>query len=122
MGLALNITEEFITETCITCGITFAFPATRQRWLKQDHQNFYCPNGHAQHYPAKSDAEKLREQLVEKERQLGIEQRNRLALEQQNAQLMRRAKNGTCPCCKRTFSNMARHMQSKHPEFGKKKK
>jgi hypothetical protein len=28
-----------------------------------------------------------------------------------------RIKNGCCPCCKRHFGNLARHMASKHPKF-----
>lgn len=29
----------------------------------------------------------------------------------------KRAKAGTCPCCKRTFQQLARHMASQHPDF-----
>ena len=28
-----------------------------------------------------------------------------------------RIKNGVCPCCKRHFTNLERHMHTKHPEF-----
>ena len=28
------------------------------------------------------------------------------------------AKAGTCPCCNRTFTNLARHMASKHKDVG----
>lgn len=28
-----------------------------------------------------------------------------------------RAKNGTCPCCTRTFKQLAAHMKNKHPEY-----
>jgi DNA repair exonuclease SbcCD ATPase subunit len=30
-----------------------------------------------------------------------------------------RASNGVCPCCNRTFQNLARHMHTKHPDFAK---
>jgi hypothetical protein len=33
------------------------------------------------------------------------------------ARLRKRAKHGVCPCCKRTFQQLARHMKQKHPEF-----
>jgi hypothetical protein len=26
-------------------------------------------------------------------------------------------KHGVCPCCKRTFENLARHMKGQHPTF-----
>jgi hypothetical protein len=25
--------------------------------------------------------------------------------------------NGVCPCCNRTFQNLARHMAGKHPDY-----
>jgi hypothetical protein len=31
--------------------------------------------------------------------------------------LKKRASAGTCPCCSRTFANMAEHMKQKHPEL-----
>jgi hypothetical protein len=35
----------------------------------------------------------------------------------QATRLRNRAKAGVCPCCKRTVSQLARHMASKHPDF-----
>jgi chemotaxis response regulator CheB len=29
----------------------------------------------------------------------------------------KRVANGVCPCCNRTFKQLARHMKAKHPEF-----
>lgn len=29
---------------------------------------------------------------------------------------MKRVGNGVCPCCNRTFANLARHMKTKHPK------
>lgn len=34
-----------------------------------------------------------------------------------NGRLRKRASAGVCPCCNRTFSQLARHMQTKHPTF-----
>jgi hypothetical protein len=31
--------------------------------------------------------------------------------------LTKRTAAGTCPCCQRTFSNMAEHMKHQHPQF-----
>lgn len=36
---------------------------------------------------------------------------------QQAARIKKRAAAGTCPCCKRTFSNMAEHMKKEHAAF-----
>ena len=30
----------------------------------------------------------------------------------------KRAAAGMCPCCRRTFENVARHMESQHPGYG----
>lgn len=29
----------------------------------------------------------------------------------------KRVGNGVCPCCNRTFQQLARHMEAKHPEY-----
>lgn len=31
--------------------------------------------------------------------------------------LKNRAAHGVCPCCNRTFQQLARHMSAKHPDF-----
>lgn len=49
-----------------------------------------------------------REQLERDQRQAAENERDRLKL---------RSKNGCCPCCKRNFQNLQRHMRTKHPEF-----
>tara|TARA_Y100000310_G_scaffold338946_1_gene430083 strand:- start:1163 stop:1354 length:192 start_codon:yes stop_codon:yes gene_type:complete len=36
----------------------------------------------------------------------------------QVTKLKNRAKAGVCPCCNRTFQNLSRHMETKHPDFG----
>ncbi len=33
--------------------------------------------------------------------------------------LKNRIKHGVCPCCKRTFQNIAKHIATKHPGYGK---
>lgn len=37
--------------------------------------------------------------------------------EAQARRLKKRAAAGTCPCCKRSFSNMATHMRKQHPAY-----
>ena len=55
---------------CAACGVSFAFPSAIAKRREDDHQSFYCPNGHTNYYPQKSDAEILREKLRMKEREL----------------------------------------------------
>jgi hypothetical protein len=34
-----------------------------------------------------------------------------------SALLHRRVGNGVCPCCSRSFTNLKRHIRSKHPDY-----
>lgn len=112
---------EFIT--CPSCGICYGVP---EHWIgskRETKDQFYCPNGHTASF-RKSTADKLAEQLsAAKQRQARLEDEAREERERANKaeaatkRLKKRAAAGNCPCCKRTFSNMSRHMQTKHPEF-----
>lgn len=129
---AVSLRRELNIEiiTCGECGVEFGLTDFFVAARKQSHANFYCPNGHARHWPAKNEAEVLKEKLaaVEKERDAavkrkewaeqaeGIASKERDAAKAEAARLRKRAQNGACPCCKRTFSNLARHMAIKHPE------
>ena len=46
--------------TCCSCGVLFWIEETYYDRLKEKHTSFYCPNGHAQHFTAETDAEKYR--------------------------------------------------------------
>lgn len=52
---------------CAECGIDFCMPTAHHQRLRESHETFYCPNGHRNHYPGKTDKEKRIETL---ERQL----------------------------------------------------
>lgn len=126
MGLpAFNLSVEFVQETCISCGCPFGIPAGLHRELNNNHKLFYCPSGHGQLYPGESDVEKAKRLLLEEQarhqRTLTRENAERAAREIAEAELKRhqkRAKNGVCPCCKRTFKQLATHMKTKHPDYG----
>lgn len=122
-----NIEVQMETEQCVKCGIVFGIPSDRRRVLlaKRTAESFYCPNGHVQHYVGESD----RDRADRLQREIGVANsakqfaERRLADEQERrrkelARIARRAKAGVCPCCKRTVSQMARHMKTKHPEYG----
>lgn len=116
-----------VTITCCesACGITFAVPATWHRERHRDHSWFYCPNGHRQHYPGKSDVERLRERA---ERAESNAQRERERAERQTRSavalrgVVTRTKNriaaGKCPCCKAKFADLKQHMDAEHPDYG----
>lgn len=70
---------DLVQESCYTCHIPFWLEAKHQRDLKSQKTLFYCPNGHAQSYTGKSDAQLLQEtkarlntELAENARLVGI--------------------------------------------------
>ena len=105
----------FEIEECCNCGVLFAMTAefAKDRHRRKEAASFYCPNGHAQHYMGKTDAQKLREA----EAALSAERDQRLAAERELRRIGQRAKGGACPCCKRTFVQLSRHMKAKHPDY-----
>ena len=120
MGYALNKLEtvnELGMTNCYSCGTPFGVEKQLMANLRENHNTFYCPNGHAQSYVGKSEAEKLREQLSREQTSLAIERNLRLEAENKMNRLKKRVGNGVCPCCKRSFSNLKRHMTCKHPKF-----
>ena len=114
------------TGPCPSCGVEFAIPQNLLSALRSNKRNFCCPNGHSQSF-IESEAEQLKKQLAEKERLL-VEKESSLLYQRGRAEKaeaahasaqskLKRVKHGVCPCCKRTVSQLARHMKSKHPEF-----
>lgn len=124
----LNLDVEIVLEECCSCGVVFGMTKqTKQHYLKYKAEMFYCPNGHSQHYVGKSDAEKLKEAEAARvaaearaklaENAAGVE-RKRAEDEREKAKKARaklnRVAKGVCPECKRSFSDLARHMHVKH--------
>jgi hypothetical protein len=94
--------------------------------------SFYCAYGHKQHYSiGESEEAKLRrerdrlaQRIAERDDEIKRQRELREATQRQlSAQrgLVTRIKNrvghGVCPCCNRTFGNVARHMASEHPTW-----
>lgn len=133
----MSITETiFITlksETCCNCGVVFGIESNHRQRLIETHASFYCPNGHSQHYTAKTEAEKLREELERTQQresdQRRLKEQARAETEKVTRKLIstkghitrikNRVANGVCPCCNRTFKQLAQHMKAKHPEYKK---
>jgi len=58
--------------TCSECGIKYHVPGGWYRSRKDDHQTFWCPNGHGQCFKGKSDKEKLSNRLDAERRKVGL--------------------------------------------------
>jgi hypothetical protein len=127
------------TITCAECYNIFGVIDSIIKTRKQDGLAFYCPLGHANVYKDNENS-RLKEERDELKRQaesirkrlMWAEQRESSALAERDSikkahaatkgQLTKtrnRIAHGVCPCCNRTFANIARHMTSKHPEYKK---
>jgi hypothetical protein len=121
-------------ETCCECQAPFAMSDQAYRYAqdKGPRFNFSCPYGHPQHYTkGESEEEKLRrerdrlkqeqaryeQELAETRDRVASAERRASAARGQVTKLKKRAANGICPCCNRTFVNLQRHMTSQHPGF-----
>jgi len=115
---------------CPNCGMQFAMTADFVQRRRENHETFYCPSGPGQSFKAENEAERLRrlnQNLVQQQARLQdeIREANKVAGEairraetevKARKRIEKRIGAGVCPDCNRTFSNIARHMVSKHSE------
>lgn len=112
--LDVSVTLQRIT--CCSCGIVYAIPQTFQQEVRDNHQTFYCPNGHRQWYPAESESEKLLKLLRQRENELAQKVTANIQLDNQLTKIKKDIAVGKCPCCGKTFKHLANHMARKHPK------
>lgn len=135
MGLSRQITEtELKAIQCGTCGIWHAIPLILFDTCYSEGGFWHCPNGHQRGYSKGN----LHTQLEQKEKELQREKQRREWAEQNleearkatntaearrvaqkaaTTRLANRAKAGICPCCNRTFKQLAAHMKNKHADY-----
>lgn len=117
-----------VVETCCNCGVRFGIDQEHNAELLRTRKFFFCPNGHEQYYAGESDksrAERLARDLqAARDREATLRAQNQKhwrlqrAAEGKARALKKRIGAGVCPCCTRSFENLARHMQTKHPAYG----
>lgn len=133
-ALSVQRDVEMHQDVCKACDVVFLYPRSLHDARYEHGGYIYCPNGHGWGWKEgrKEREEKdLRKQLeAERTRtQAALERANeagRLA-EELNKKLVQAGKKfdnhkkrvaaGTCPCCQRTFKQLAAHMKNKHPEY-----
>lgn len=126
-----EVTSTIVALWCVECGVPFGLAESFIAARREDHERWYCPNGHGQSYTGDNEAERLRKkvQLAEAERdrqrvrangervQRERAERQRAAAKGQVTRIKNRVANGVCPCCSRTFVDLARHMAGQHPDY-----
>lgn len=105
-------------EDCCTCGVLFAVDRAYLNDRRVDLGTFYCPNGHGMSYIG-SEADRLRAALTATQDQLAAANQRTANLREKSRRERARIGNGVCPCCNRSFSNLARHMNGQHPGYAK---
>ena len=93
---------------------------------------FYCAYGHGSVFAeGESDLDKMRrerdrldQRLAERDDEIARQRELREGTERQLSatrgvvtRIKNRVGHGVCPCCNRTFSDLARHMGTKHPTY-----
>lgn len=117
---------------CKTCETEYALTSATMNFLRASGHTFHCPFGHQWVFSEKpSEADLLRKErdrlkqnaaYLESEAQRLREardaaERRASAARGQVTKLKKRAANGVCPCCNRTFVDLQRHMATKHAGF-----
>jgi hypothetical protein len=108
---------------CAECGIIFGVPADWLQSRRADKREFYCPNGHSLSYKAseadilRRERDRLKQTLAEKDDAIRQLEREKSVAKGQITKMKKRAAHGVCPCCTRSFTNLRRHMETKHPTY-----
>lgn len=123
-------------EKCCNCKVDFWMPddlyAAAQRDRGPNGISFYCPHGHGQHYAIgeteetklRRERDRLAQQIAERDDRIkSLRDSNDHIERRLNAtrgvvtRIKNRVGHGVCPCCNRTFGDLARHMAHKHPTY-----
>lgn len=123
----------FLVEVvCCRCKEPFGLLQSSYDTLQRNGATFHCPWGHVQHFAeGETEADKLRrerdrlkqntaylqDQLREAREATEHQRRRANGYKGHATRITKRAKAGVCPCCNRTFKQLAAHMANKHPEF-----
>jgi hypothetical protein len=126
-------TLEFVIVNCAICGVPFTLEKDYERRRREDHSSFYCPSGHSNFFPAKSDVEQLRhelniansnsaalrEQLEIRKEDVRKMERKLIARKGQVTKYKNQAQKGKCLYCEHQFPDLEKHMKDKHPHYNK---
>lgn len=121
-------------ETCYQCKTRFGMSQTVHDAAveRREKMTFSCPNGHQQHYTTgeneetklrrerdwlKQNTAYLEQRIRDEQAEAEAQKRQAAAYKGVATRIKNRVKQGVCPCCNRTFANLAAHVKTKHPDF-----
>jgi hypothetical protein len=117
---------------CWKCKERFGLADETEAMLRRSGRLFCCPWGHSAVFSEgepeidtiRRERDQLKQRIAYKEDMIR-EAEARAERERRRAngykghatRITKRAKAGVCPCCNRTFKQLAQHMANKHPQF-----
>ena len=107
---------------CGECGIVFAvlgFWLGAQRASGEGGGQFWCPNGHNGVFQ-EPEVQRLKRLLEQEQKNHAITKQEHEQAIAETLRLQRQVARVICPCCKRSFQNLLRHMKTKHPQYANK--
>ena len=113
---AFMIRADYRQLQCSECGVVYFYS---ERWCVergQDKRSWGCPNGHSQVF-CEGEIDRLRRERDLLKQDAARLEEEKAAAERETQRLRRRIGRGVCPCCNRTFTNIARHIKTKHPNI-----
>src|SRR5215213_2489222 len=119
-----------VERKCPICGVSYGLDEDFYRYrLKGGTMGhgkkacWYCPNGHelivtdSEADVLRRERDRLVQRLAQKDDEIKDTENRRRAAVGQVTKLRNRIGRGVCPCCNRSFENLHRHMETKHPDF-----
>lgn len=131
MATTFFTNTQLTTINCGQCGGTYAIQERYRQEKKEAGGSWNCPYCKIGWGFGGGENARLKKQL-EKERQRTILERQqhdqtraelehtelrRRAAQGQTTRIKNRVANGVCPCCNRSFKDLAAHMKTQHPDF-----
>jgi len=115
---------------CSECGVLYGLERNYANRKNTQSRSWHCPNGHVQVFCESAlqraeNAAKRAQELLDLERrrhentsaELKRTEDRRRAEAAAKTRIKNRVAHGVCPCCKRTFRQLAAHMKTKHPSY-----
>ena len=125
--MEITFTGTLKVHDCPNCGITHAIPTDFERLMKERDGSCICPNGHSWSFTGKSKNQiikeneeriaQLRARVASRNEEIEHIKGSQKALRGVITKTKRRIANGVCPCCNRSFADLAKHMKGKHPKY-----
>ena len=102
------------------CGLKHAIPNDLNRALdRRTIDHVCCPLGHQYISSDPNEVMELKAQVSNLRESRDLAWRSQAATKGHMTRLKKRVVAGVCPCCNKTFQDLAKHMKGQHPEYVK---